>query len=172
VIKYNILDRNFRLVFFFGATIYFLLYETVRDKIRTEEDLVYQEARVIDYEFKDQTGYRRNGHQYYLYMDNFPNKFQIPANFLQYFDKSRFIELFEPNEIVEFSIPKYQEKLLGTTDAVFLYSLKVGSLRYYYEKDTLSMEPDNSNYYLAVLFFIGGIATLIYYRHKKAANNT
>ncbi|MCH7415858.1 hypothetical protein MM213_20325 [Belliella sp. R4-6] len=162
-------DRNFRTFFLVGMGIYFIVEHGTREHSVSTEDLIELKGKIIDYSFKDNTGWRRQGQQYYIYLDEYPNKFQIKADYLRYFDKEIFKENFESGTILEISFPKYQEHLIGTKEAVLLTSLSINSYEYISQRQTIEFEKSskssNSDYLLGIIFIILGV--LVFLFHNK-----
>jgi hypothetical protein len=167
-------DRNIRTLFLVGMGIYFIIEHKTRERPESTEDLINLNGKIIDYSFKDNTGRRKQGREYYIFLNEYPNKFQIKADYLRYFNKEIFENNFKSGRKVNLSFPKHQEHLIGTNEAVFLTSLSINSYEYLSREQTLEFEKSskssNSSYYLGIVFIILGI--LVFLLHDKLKNAT
>ncbi len=99
-------DKNLRTLFLVGMGIYFIFEQATREHPESTNDLIDLNGRITHYSFEDNTGWRRNGHHYYIFLKEYPNKFQLKADYLRYFNKSQFEMNFKTGNRVKLSIPK------------------------------------------------------------------
>ncbi|MEQ9219873.1 MAG: hypothetical protein RLO17_17595 [Cyclobacteriaceae bacterium] len=170
-----LIDRNFRTLLLIGMGVYFIVEHLTHERPISTADLIDLNGKVSHYSFQDYTGWKKMGKQYYVYLDEYPNKFQISANYLGFFNKARFELNFKSGERIKLTIPKYQEHLIGTEDAVFLTSFSINGSQYLSKKETLEFEKEsessNSDYILGTVFI--ALGTLEYFfndKIKKAIN--
>lgn len=170
-------DRNIRTLFLIGLGIYFIVEHGTRERPESTKDLFDLNGSILEYSFKDNAGWRGTGHQYYLFLDEYPNKFQVKADYLRYFNKLQFEQNFKPGNQVKLSVFGNQEHLIGTEEAVFLTSLSVNGFEYLSKKEAIKFEmssaASNSDYILGIVFILLGILVFVFYeRIKKATNKT
>ncbi len=168
-------DRNFRAFLLVGMGIYFIIEHLTHERPLSTADLVDLNGKVSHYSFQDKTGWKKMGKQYYVFLDEFPNKFQISANYLRFFNKSLFEQSFKPGNRIKLSIPKYQEHLVGTEEPIFLTSFSISGHEYLSKKETLEFETasesSNSDYILGTVCMTLGIVVFFFHdRIKKATN--
>ena len=168
-------DRNFRTLFLIGMGIYFIIEHSIHERPKSTKELIDLNGRISEYSFEDNTGWRRNGHQYYIYLDGYPTKFQVKADYLGFFDKEQFENNYKQGSRVKLSIPKYQEHLVGTEGNVFLTSISVNGLEYLAKHETINREinlvSSNSDYILGGIFIGLGILVFLFYGQIKKATN-
>jgi len=165
-------EKYLRLLFGIAALAYFSYQGLTREKIESEGDLTEVQGKFLKYSFQDHTGYKRQGHQYYIWIDAYPNTFQIKADYLGIFRVVEFVTTVRPGNTVNFTIPKYQVKELNTNKNLFVTSIKVKQTTYLTKNEVLEIEKgiatSYADFYLAGLFSIAG---LVMYLRNRYANN-
>lgn len=165
----NYLNEGFfGLLFGIVAFVYFSYQGLAREKIESEEDLVLVHGSFMNYSFKDNTGYRRQGHQYYIWIDSYRNAFQIKADYLGIFKGVEFMTTVRQGDIIQFTIPKFQTIKLNSDKNVFVTSIKVKRSTYLSKSETLEIERGLATSY-ADFFLAGGflIVGLVVYLRKR-----
>ncbi|ADR21935.1 hypothetical protein MATR_04310 [Marivirga tractuosa] len=164
-------DRYIRSLFLIGLGIYFIVEHEIRERPQSTEDLIDLHGTITDYSFKDNTGWRGNGRQYYIYLDGYPTKFQVKADYLRFFNKQQFEYNFKRDSRVKLSIPRYQESLVGTDENVFLTSISVNGFEFLSKDETISREitmaTSNSDYILGGVSIVIGILIFLFYDKIK-----
>ncbi len=146
------------------ALVYFSYQGLTKEKIKSEDDLAEVQGNFLKYSFKDNTG-RRQGHQYYIWIDGYRNAFQIKADYLGIFKGIEFITTVRRGDNVQFTIPKFQANKLNSDENVFVTSIKVKRSTYLSMEKTLEMEKgiasSYADFFLAGGFFIVGLVVYI-----------
>jgi len=161
-------EGHFGLLFGVTAFIYFLYIGLTREKIESENDLTEVHGKFSNYSFKDNTGNKRQGHQYYIWIDSYRNTFQIKADYLKIFNGVEFITTVRRGDDIKFTIPKFQTNKLNSDENVFVTSIKVKRTTYLSKDKTLQMEKEIASSYLE--FFLAGgflIVGLVVYIRKR-----
>jgi hypothetical protein len=163
--KRYLTEGYFGLLFGVIAFVYFLYTELTRVKIESEGDLTEVHGKFLNYSFKDNTGYKRQGHEYYIWIDSYQNAFQIKADYLGIFKGAEFITTVRPKDKIQFTIPKFQTNKLNTDENVLVTSIKVNRSTYLSKDKTLEIEKRIASSYtdfvLAGLFLIVGLVVYI-----------
>jgi hypothetical protein len=150
-------DRYLGLIFCIAFSIYFTYEFFTGDKVESEDDLIEIEGRLADYSFKDGTGYKRIGHEYYLLLDNYSNVFQIKADYLNDFKALDFISTVNKGNKVSFTIPRSQQKNLNTKENVLVTSIKVKRKTYLDKNNVIETEQSYTLLYGAFGFLVLGL---------------
>ncbi len=154
-------DKHIRLYLCLIASLYFLYSGITREKILLHSDLITVKGNYITHSFKDETGYRRNGHEYYIWIKQSTNPFQIKADYLDIFNDAAFISTVRVDDKIEFTIPKRLENKLGSNENIFVTSIEVNGTKYLSQNETISREKrindSNTEYLLAGMFLIPGL---------------
>ncbi|HET6555817.1 MAG TPA: hypothetical protein VFG54_00790 [Prolixibacteraceae bacterium] len=129
-----------------------------KDKIHSDNDLIRIEGEFIDYSF--QHGSRGNK-MYYFWLKEFNCTFQIPADYLDSFDKNRFISNVRINEILVLYISKKQFENLNLDKRIFVQHIEKEKLIFLNKRDSIEQESGFGEIYFGVAFFIAG---LVYFR--------
>ncbi len=163
--KKYLTEGHFGLLFGITAFVYFLYTGLTREKIESEDDLTEVNGKFLNYSFKDNTGHKRLGHEYYIWIDSYQNAFQIKADYLGIFKGIGFINNVRPGDNIEFTIPKFLTKKLNSGENVFVTSVKVKRLTYLSKDKTLEIENElatsYSDFFLAGGFLIVGLVVYI-----------
>ena len=139
------------------------LYSTItKDKVASPADLLSVEGTLSKYSF---TNAERGRKQYYVWLDEYSSTFQIPADFLSFFDKRN----FEANAIVRqalsLKISRFDEKKLKEPNSkLFIYDLQQESYKFLNGEATLRQENSPLFYYAGTGFILAGIG---YYFFRK-----
>lgn len=163
--KKYLTEGHFGLLFGVIAFIYFLYTGLTKEKIDSENDLTEVRGKFSNYSFKDNTGHKRQGHQYYIWIDRYQNAFQIKANYLSVFKGVEFITTVRPGDDIQFTIPKFQANKLNSDENVFVTSIKVKRAIYLSKDKTLEIEKgiasSYDDFFLAGLFLTVGLVVYI-----------
>jgi len=150
------------------ALIYFSYQGLAREKIKSKDDLTDVQGNFLNYSFRDNTGYKSQGHQYYIWIDGYQNPFQIKADYLGIFKGIEFITTVRRGDNVQFTIPKFQANKLNSDEHVFVTSIKVKRSTYLSMDKTLEIEKaiaaSYADFFLAGGFFIVGL--VVYIRNR------
>ena len=166
--KKYLTEEHFALAFGIIAFIYFLYNGLTREKIESKDDLTEIQGKFLDYSFKDNTGRKRQGHEYYIWIDTYKNAFQIKADYLGIFRGSEFITTVRRGDDIKFTIPKFLTEKLNSDENVFVTSIKVKRSTYLNEEKTLEIEKGIASSY-AEFFLAGGfliVGLVVYFRKR------
>jgi hypothetical protein len=148
-----------------GIGIFFFLHHYARPVLKNPYDVVYIEGRVADYSSRPQQGQQATLNQYYIWLDNYPCIFQIKADYLSYFYRSRFERDVKKGDSIRLSIPKvYENQLKNRKSKIFTLSVSKDSADYLRLMETIPKSTNNYDLYAGIfLVFAGGI----YYFAKR-----
>jgi len=165
-------DKYLGLFFCIGFSIYFTYDFVTKERIESEDDLIEVQGKLVDYSFKEGTGRKRMGHEYYISLDSYSNQFQIKADYLDKFNAFDFVTLVRPGDDVTFTIPKCQFEKLNSNDKVLVTSIRVKRRTYLDKRDVLENEKSYALLYGAGAFLILGfiIFKIREYQAKTTAN--
>jgi hypothetical protein len=139
-----------------------------KDSIRSSNDLIEVEGKLLDYSFKHGS---RGTKMYYLWLERYPCTFQIPADYLPCFKKTLFINGNFRNQIVQLKLSKKQsEKLFSIRKNVFINDIYVNGERLLTESCTVNIERRNFPFSIAfslLFLFAGGAFYFFKSRRKK-----
>ena len=166
--KKYLTEGHFGLLFGVIAFFYFLYTGLTREKIKSEDDLTEVHGKFSDYSFKDNAGHKRQGHEYYIWIDGYQNAFQIKADYLGIFKGIEFITTVRRGDDIQFTIPKFLTNKLNSDENVFVTSIKVKRTTYLSKDKTLEIEKGVASSY-ADFFLAGGflIVGLVVYIRKR-----
>jgi hypothetical protein len=145
--------------------LFFLYHHLTRDTLKSDNDLVQINGPVKDYSFADKQRGLRTTHEYYVWLDNYENAFQIKADFLDYFKKNEFKAQVRKGDSILLTIPK-QKTIYLNAGAENIYVLSIDHQNKNYLDKTKTMKTENSGFdlYATAFFLLIGTA---YYLFKK-----
>ncbi len=136
-----------------------------KEEIKSKDDLMKIEGRILNYDFNEIVKYKSPLlHQYYLTLDTYSNVFQIPADYLNSFEKQYFISTVHKGDNITLYIPKTQVKLLNTEENVRIIALASQGRHYLRQEDVMELGQSNSLLYGALFMF--GVGVIIFRTSK------
>jgi len=155
------LSRSFTFLLFPVIGIFFLYHQTQRPKVKSENDLIYIDGKIKDYSFAYQSG-RSTSKIFYIWIEGYKCKFQIIADYISYFEKSKFEENKKLGDSLSISIPKENETELYKNEKIIAMSINDNKNIYLSEKDTIAEENKHFDIYAGIGFLIlGGIVYIL-----------
>jgi hypothetical protein len=153
--KKHFSEKHFGLLFGIIAFMYFSYQGLTREKIESKDDLTEVQGKFLNYSFKDDVGYKRQGHQYYIWIDNYRNPFQVKADYLGIFKGAEFLKTVKQGDNIKFTIPKFQINKLNTNKSVFVTSVTVKRSTYLSKEETFEIEKGVATLYGDFLLAFG-----------------
>ena len=152
------INKWFVLMLFPSVGLFLLFHYTQRPKVENQNDLIYVEGRIKDYSFEYKSGGKATSRQFYIWIQGYDCKFQIIADYLPYFEKSKFESTKEIGDSIRISIPNQDKEKLFKNDKIIAMSINDKMKIYLSEKDTID-ENNSYSEICAGLFFLtlGGI---------------
>lgn len=149
-------DKYIRGFLLIGMGVFTIIMDFTHERPLSSKELFDLSGNISMYSFEENTGIRRNGYEYYIYLEGYSTKFQIKADYLHFFDKNHFILSFKSGSPTHLSIPKYQENLIGTEEKVFLTSLSINGFEYLSKTEVIKRETKLSSSYSS--YILGGVS--------------
>lgn len=149
--------------------IYFIVEHNFRERPTSMDQLTDIVGTLDHYSFRDNIGLKKQSHEYFISLDEYPNKFQIKSDYLQFFNKYLFEESVQKGHHIKITVPNYKKQLIGTDETVVITSLSANSLEFLSKQETINYEIDssqsNSDYIFGGTLII--IALLYFFLHGK-----
>ncbi|MFT3704510.1 MAG: hypothetical protein QM802_19235 [Agriterribacter sp.] len=134
----------------------FLYLVISKHKVASQDDLLPVNGTLLKYSFVDG---ERGEKRYYLWLKEYSTQaFQVPADFVSFFQKTSFENTAYNGQPLALKIAKFDQKKLNKYySTIFIYELKQGD-NYFLSSD-ISIEQENSPlfYYVGAIFIIAGI---------------
>ena len=157
------------------AFCYFVYQGVNRDFIKSEQDLIRVEGRYTHHTFLDNTGFKNMGREYYIWIEGFSNRFQVPANYLSVFQKALFEQKVKKGDKISIGYAKTQNDKINSTEDVFLTSIRVNGFTYLNKNEVLKIEDElsnsNSDFYIGLMYLAMGLIVFIRHRIKRKKTN-
>jgi hypothetical protein len=138
-----------------------LSYFFTKDKIRSENDLTKIEGKYNSYSFKKGN---RGTLMYYFWLNEYKCTFQIPANYISYFNRNRFIANVKKNDKLNIYISNNQVTNLNSKEKIFVQHIGKQNLIFLNKMNSIKTEKSYSEVYFSIIIFIAGI---LYYVIRK-----
>lgn len=132
-----------------ASAIFFYLTKVSQPDLKSSSDLYFISSEIKDYSLFDGT---RGSIVYTFTLNDFNSRFQIIADFINDFKKSKFYE-FQGNEVLTVGIAKNDADLLYTSKTINVFHIESPELVYLDPKDTLQTYNSNFMYIVATAFF-------------------
>ncbi len=166
-ILYHFLDNYFASVVAILIGFFFFYSEFNRPLLRSEVDVIKINGVVANYSFKHVPGHRATLKQYYIWLENYPCTFQIPADYLPFFDKKKFEIDIKNGTILEVEFPKeYENKLSQREEFIFILSASSQLNKYLELPDTVKKENDRFDKYVGIGFITLGFVYFFLKRNR------
>lgn len=153
------------LEFFVGVIGLFMLTGSLtKEKISQKTKFIELKSKLTTYNFHDGSrGYK----YYYFYCDNYCNKFQIKADYINYFDKINF-PIHTGTEL-KFKISEKDFNSKSDCNKIFVYEISTEEQILLNLNEILEFENKRFNIILPCLFILGAtiVFAIRYNKYKK-----
>ena len=156
---------------YFGTTIsiligvFFIYHGFSRDSINSDKDLYEVTGTLNEYSFEESDSFRRNNIYYYLWLTEYSNRFQIKADFANYFNRRKFEQLASTGTTIKLLIPKQRVKELNTGENIYVMAIKTKSSTFMNSYYTIREEKNNYDIELGLGFLAAGILFYLFKRY-------
>ena len=145
--------------------LFFCGFYLFKDKVNAKSDLIEVNAKLNNFYFH-RYGIRNDHYRYYLYFDDYKNKFQIIADFRDFFDKDSFERIVQIGDTLRIFIPRNDFKNLKNQEKVKLFGV-YGKGKTFLDWNE-SIDKYNSGWTLVYgLIFIIVSGLIFYYNSEK-----
>jgi hypothetical protein len=150
------------------AGCWFLYITITKNKVTSSSDLLSISGTMSRYSFIDgEKGTKR----YYILLNEYPQTFQIPAEFLSFFAKEKFESDMQKGQELSLRISKFDEKKLGEPYSyIFIYELNKGSSSFLNSELTIKQENSYLFYYWGTGFIIAGLGFYLFKKRQLRRN--
>ena len=111
-------------------------------KALTVGELVVAKGQIISYTLLDDSGGK---HQYLIRLSGYQTTFQIPADFAEYFAKTRFQSDLKNGDSLSVWIPGASAQKLGSNGTIPVFAVRTASDTYLDERATLDAYDNKNN---------------------------
>lgn len=133
-------------------------------KISSPSDLITVDGILAKYSFIDKKKGRK---KYYIWTTQHKAIFQIPADFLSFFDKEKFEKDLNIGQRIFIAISKYDKKSLPkSNDRIRIYDLHDDNVSFLKSSLTIKQENNTLQYLVGPLFIVAGICFYFYKQRK------
>lgn len=153
--------KNHWLEIFIGLIGLLMLTDTLtKEKIDEHTKLIELKSPLKSYNFYDGT----RGHKhYYFYCNNYCNKFQIKADYLDYFNKENFPT--QTGTEITFRISENDYIRINDCNKIFVYDISTKNQTLLSLKKVIEFERKRIDLIFSILFILGAtIAFIVRYR--------
>ena len=127
-------------------------------------------AKLNNFSFIEQRDFRRHTYTYYLYLDSYKNKFQIIADFVDYFKKDYFERTIKIGDSIRIYVSRQDLSKINSQQKIKLFGI--------YKQNETYLDCDNTIYqyngkftlYGGLIFLIAGIIIIYYNRNNWKIN--
>ncbi|UOK42156.1 MULTISPECIES: hypothetical protein [Flavobacterium] len=159
------ISRLFVLSLFPLVGIFFLYHQYERPNIKSIDDITFIEGRIKDYSFKYKGGGRAISRQFYIWVQGYDCKFQIAADYLPYFQKTRFEQNLVIGDSIKIGIPNNEKEKLYEDETILSMSIDSKYGNYLSSSDIIKEENKYFDIYAGLIFL--GLGYGLYLLQKK-----
>ncbi|NNV57258.1 hypothetical protein [Limnovirga soli] len=144
--------------------LWLLFSSIITEKISSPSELITINGTLAKYSFIDG---KRGTKKYYIWLTQHEATFQIPADFLNFFDKSEFEKVANIGQFISVEISKSDKtNLTKSNERIRIYDLHNDNLSFLKSSLTIKKENNILQYLVGPLFILAGIC-YYFYRWKK-----
>ncbi len=150
--------------FFVLVGSWFLYYAITKNKVISPDDLRLVEGTLSNYSFVDK---EKGQYQYYLWLKQYSTSFQIPADFLPFFQRRTFDKEIILGQKISLKISKFEEKKLEELySRIFIYDIQQESKNFLWSELTIKKENSNLFYYVGSGFILAGLGFYFFRKNQ------
>jgi hypothetical protein len=132
----------------------FLGHYILKDKINSKSELIEINAKLNNFSFIEKRHLNHHIYTYYLYLDNYKNKFQIIADFADYFKKDYFERSIKIGDSIRIYVSRKDFSKINSQQKIKLFGI--------YKQNETYLDCDSTIYqYNGKLALYGGLIFLI-----------
>lgn len=155
-------DKYFGVIFclLFAVGCFYMHFD--KPKLNSKTDLTNVNGIVENYSFIDDLGWRSDGKRYIFKFRDYENDFQISANHINLFNKSRFEEIVNSGHKLSIEILKEQRELLNEpNERILAISIFDSKNEYLNSRDVILREQGPSSLIAGFGFIAAGFLAYI-----------
>jgi len=146
------------------AGLWLLFSSITTHKVSSTSDLITVDGILSKYSFVDG---KKGTKKYYIWLTQHDAAFQIPADFLNLFDRDKFERVINAGQRIYVGISKFDKGgLTKINDRIRIYDLHTDNVSFLESSLTIKQENNILKYVIGPLFIIAGIS-FYFYRRKK-----
>ena len=148
------------------VSLVFLFHQYQKPKVNNVNNLMFIEGIIKDYSFKYKPGGRAISRDFHIWIQGYDCRFQIPADYISYFDKRKFEKKLKVGDSIKISIPNENKEKLRENKNIILMSIDSKSNNYMSYQDTIAEVNTYYDIYAAIFFFAFGYGIYIFDKKK------
>ena len=149
----------------------FLGHFLLKEKIDSKSDLVDVKATLRDFSFGEYHGYGRHIQSYYLFLDRYNNKFQIAADFVDYFDKEFFMRTVKIGDTLRICVSSNDFSKREDTEKVEIFGIYKKNLTYLACENAIIEYNSKLTLYSGLILIFVGLILFFINRDKLSKTN-
>lgn len=135
-----------------------------KDKINSIADLQEVNGTVQDYSFVENRGFRSHTYNYYIFLNEYPNRFQIVADFIPDFNKANFEYSVRKGDFLKILIAKNEN---GQNQDIRLFGIKNRTTEFLSPENAIIDYNSKTILILGIVLSIVGLILLYYDINKR-----
>jgi hypothetical protein len=165
-IKIILNDRKLTAAFFMIIVGFlFLGWYFLKDKVKSKSDIVEIRGSLRDYSFAENEGLRNHTFSYFLYFNNYNNRFQISADIIDYFNKKYFEKTIKRGDTLKVCISQKDFKKLNKQGKLNLFGIYDNQTTYLDCNNVIYLYNSTLTLYSGLIFILVGL--VLYYVNKE-----
>ncbi len=145
---------------------FFIGHNLYKDKISSTSDLKEINGTIQNYSFVENRGLRNHTYSYYIYLNEFVNGFQITADFVDWFDKSKFEQSVKQGDSVKIIVSKYDYAKIGSIEKAIAFGIDSKTKEFLSPENVIREYNSKTTFYFGFVFVTAGMI-LLYFDIKR-----
>jgi len=144
----------------------FLGFFLTKDKVDSKSDLVEINGTLQNFSFTEHNGYKSHTYSYFIYLREYNSKFQIIADFIDYFNKDYFERALKPGDRIRIAISHRDYNEINIQEKINLFGISDNRNTYLDYNDTIQQYNSKLLIYGGLIFILVGLIIFYYNREN------
>ena len=157
-------------IFIVFVGLFFIGHDLYKDKVNSTSDLKEINGTIQNYSFVENRGLKNHTYNYYIYLNEYLNGFQISADFVDWFDRTKFEQSLKQGDSLKVFISKYDYAKIGSIEKAVAFGI-YSPTNEFMNTENVIREYNSETVFVFGLVFIATGMILLYFdikRRKKA----
>ena len=145
--------------------LFFLGHYLLKDKIKSKLDLIDISSTMSRSSFEEYKGVRMHTYGYYIKLDRFDNRFQVVADFVDYFNKDSFVKTVKNGDSLKLSISRNDYNHIDNIDKIKIFGISKNGIIYLNSDDTINKYNNDFTLTGGLIFIL--VSLIVFYKNKR-----
>ena len=153
-------------IFIILVGLFFIGHDMYKDKVSSTSDVKEINGTVRNYSFVENRGLKNHTYSYYIYLNEYVNSFQVTADFVDWFDKTKFEQSVKQGDSLKIFISRYDYTKIGSIDKAVAFGIYSQTKEFMNTKNVIREYNSETVFVFGLVFIFAGM-TLLYFDIKR-----